>query len=76
MDWKLVLQWESTSRNTPQQNSIAEVGFWTIKHQDKAMMVGTNVLKEVQFMVYREAYDTACKLDGLIPITIDCITKP
>ena len=26
-------------------------------------------------MVYREAIDTACKLDGLIPITIDGITK-
>ena len=34
------------------------------------MMVGANNPKEVQFMVYREAFDTACKLDGLIPITV------
>ena len=39
------------------------------------MMVRANISKEVQFMVYREAFDTACKLDGLIPITIDGITK-
>ena len=31
-DWKLVMNWEFTSRNTPQQYSIAEVAFWTIKH--------------------------------------------
>ena len=40
------------------------------------MMVWANVLKEVQFMVYRADFDTACKLDGLIPITIDGTTKP
>ena len=39
------------------------------------MMVGATIPKEVQFMEYREAFDTACKLDGLIPITIDGITK-
>ena len=35
------------------------------------MMIGANIPKEVQFMVYRDTFDTACKLDGLIPITID-----
>ena len=39
------------------------------------MMVRANVPKEVQFVVYREPFDTACKLDGLIPITIDGITE-
>ena len=38
-------------------------------------MAGANIPKEVQSMVYREAFDTACKLDGLIPTTIDGITK-
>ena len=71
MDWKLVLQWEFTSRNTLQQNSIAEEAFWTIRHQGIAMMVWTIVAKEVQFMVYGQAFDTASKWDGWIPITID-----
>ena len=39
------------------------------------MMVGANIPNKVQFMVHREALDTACILDGQIPITIDGITK-
>ena len=51
------MTWELTSRNTPQQNSIAEVTFWTIKHQGMAMKITANIPKEVQFMLHREDFE-------------------
>ncbi len=36
-DWKLNLLFEYTARATPQQNSIAEVAFYTISSQARAI---------------------------------------
>ena len=74
-EWKLVMKWEFASRNTPQQNSIAEVAFWTIKHHGMVMMTATNIPKNIQFMVHKEAFTTACRLNWLMPISIDGVTK-
>ena len=37
-DWKLPITTEYTARDTPQQNSIAEVGFATIANRGRSMM--------------------------------------
>lgn len=73
--WKLILNWEFTSRNTPQQNSSVEVAFWVIKHRGIAMMTAANLPKAVQYMLYKEAFKTACMLDWLAPIQIGGVTK-
>ena len=37
-DWKLPITTEYTARDTPQKNSIAEVGFATIASRGRSMM--------------------------------------
>eukprot|EP00957_Ditylum_brightwellii_P065645 4979010-Ditylum_brightwellii.AAC.1 len=45
-DWKLGIEFEFTAQDTPQQNSLVEVGFATIRNQGMAMMIAANVSEE------------------------------
>ena len=45
-DWKLCVEFEYTARDTPQQNSHAEVRLTTLLLRSKAMMIGANVAYE------------------------------
>ena len=42
-DWKLKIEFEFTARDTPQQNSLAEVGFATIANRGRALMYQANI---------------------------------
>ena len=75
LDWKLVMTWEFTSRNTPQQNSNAEAAFWKIKHRGKDMMIAAIIPKTIQLILHREAFETASKLDLLTSTAIDGVIK-
>jgi hypothetical protein len=70
-DWKLGIEFEFTARDTPQQNSLAEVGFATIANRGRAMMSRANIPYKIRFRIWSEAFKTATLLDGLIPIEID-----
>ena len=70
-DWKLGLTFEFTARDTPQQNSLAEVGFATLANRGRAMMHRANVPEAARYKVWREAFGTATLLDGLLLIEID-----
>jgi len=70
-DWKLNLQFEFTARDTPQQNSRAEVGFATIANRGRALMVAANIPDKIKFRIYSEAMKTATLLDGLMVIGLD-----
>jgi hypothetical protein len=70
-DWQLGITFEYTARDTPQQNSLAEVGFATLTNRGRAMMHKANIPMEVRPKVWTEAFKTATLLDGLIPIEID-----
>jgi len=48
-DWKLGIEFEFTARDTPQQNSLAEVGFATIANRGPALMHRANVSFEKRF---------------------------
>ena len=74
-EWKLYPKIEYTPRDTPQYNSRVEVGFATLAAQSKAMMNKANVPFAKRYKVWYKAADTATKLDGLVPITIDGVTK-
>eukprot|EP00957_Ditylum_brightwellii_P026824 2028146-Ditylum_brightwellii.AAC.1 len=42
-DWKLNIKFEYTTRDTPQQNSLATVGLATLSNRGKTMMIAANV---------------------------------
>jgi hypothetical protein len=73
--WKLGIKFEYTARDTPQQNSLAEVGFTTIANQGRAMMIGANLPPEVRYKLFREAFSCATMLDWLVVVHLDGETK-
>ena len=74
-DWKLGIVFEWTARNTPQQNSLVEVGFTTIGNRGRAMMIAANVAYALRFKLFREAYMCATLLDGLVVVEINGVSK-
>ena len=74
--WKLGITWEFTARDTPQQNSMAEVGFAAIAAQRRDMMAAAYVPKALRKLgLWREAFKTATQLDMLVAIEIDGMVK-
>ena len=74
--WKLYPTIEYTARDTPQHNHLAEVGFATIYGRGRSMMIKALVPEEKKHIVAQKAFETATKLDGLIPVNIDGQLKP
>ena len=74
-DWKLGIKVEYTARNTPQQNSLAEVGFTTLTGRGRAMLDAANVPDYYRHVLIPEALKTATLLDGLVPVEINGVTK-
>jgi hypothetical protein len=70
-DWKLSIKVEWTARDTPQQNSPAEVGFSTIGGRARSMLQDANVPEALRKLLMVAAVKTATLLDGLIPVAID-----
>ena len=70
-NWQLYPKIEFTAKNTPQQNHLVEVGFATLYGRGRSMMTEANVPPEKRHVVGQKAFETATKLDGLIPVTID-----
>jgi len=69
--WKLYPKIEYTARDTPQHNHLAEVAFATLYGRGRAMMIAANIPEEWKPVVAQKAFETATKLDGLVPVTID-----
>ena len=74
-EWKLNIEFEFTARDTPQQNSLVEVGFATIGNRGRAMMIAANVPERTKYKLFREAFTCATMLDWLMLITLDDVTK-
>jgi hypothetical protein len=74
-DWKLGINFEFTTRATPQQNALAELAFATLAKRGRAMMVAANVPESIRYRIYLEAFKTITLLDGLMLIEINGITK-
>lgn len=73
--WKMNIKFEFTARDTPQQNSIAEVAIATIANRGRAMMHDANLGEKERYLLYDKAFGTATKLDGLVPVTINGVTQ-
>eukprot|EP00957_Ditylum_brightwellii_P169980 12938244-Ditylum_brightwellii.AAC.1 len=74
-DWKLSIGFEYTTRNTPQQNSLAETSFYTIRCRGSAMMIAANVPYEVKYKLFREAFTCAMQLDSLVIKELDGVKQ-
>ena len=70
-EWKLNVNFEFTSRETPQQNSIVEVGFATLLKRGLSIMIASKVPKQKRYLFFRKAFEAATLLDGLTIITLD-----
>ena len=68
-DWKLEAIFENTARNTPQQNSYAELAFTVIAAKTRAIMNAAQIPKGERFKLWSEAATTVTALDNLIPVT-------
>jgi hypothetical protein len=62
-DWQLGIEFEKIARDTPQQNSLAEVGLATITKRAWAMMIQANIPYKVYYWLFKDAYKTAAILD-------------
>ena len=69
-DWQLGIEFQYTARATPQQNSLAEVGFATIMIKARAMMASANIPIATRYRMINEVLKTATLLDGLVVKTI------
>jgi hypothetical protein len=74
-DWKFNIKCEFTARDTPQQNSLAEVGFATCANRGRAMMARANIPEDIRYKVWTAAFKTATLLDGLLPIEVNGVTE-
>ena len=69
------MTFEFTARDMPQQNHLVELAFAVLANCGRALMVKANVPERMRYQFFREAFQTATLLDGLIATTIDGVTK-
>ena len=68
-DWKMNVQFQFTARATPQQNSPVEKKFDTLAGRGDSMMNAANLSLHERCKLFKEAFQTATLLDGLVLIT-------
>ena len=68
-------EFEFTARDTPQQNSLAEVGFATLANCGGAMMHHANLPMMDRYCLAHEAFQCATHLDGLMVVEVNGVTK-
>ena len=74
-NWKLPIKTEYTVRDSPQQSSLAKVGFATVVNRAMAMMHHANITMAVKYIISHKAFDCATILNGLTTVTINNTTK-
>jgi hypothetical protein len=73
-DWKLNIKFEYTGRSTPQRNHLAELGFASLANKGRALMIAANVPMAIRYVLFKEAFTTATKLDALVAVEVDGVT--
>ena len=74
-DWKMNCEFEFTARDTPQQNSLAEVGFATLANHRQAMMHHANLPMMDRYRLAHETFQCATHLGGLTVVEVYGVTK-
>ena len=57
------INFEFTTRATPQQNSLVETGFAHVLNKARALLIEANVPYLQRYKIIQEAFITATKLD-------------
>jgi hypothetical protein len=70
-DWKLTIAVELTTRNTPQQNSKAEMAFTVIPAQARSMLIAAQVPYLQRFKLWPEVVMTMTFLNNLVPVIMN-----
>ena len=70
-DWKLNITYEFTAAQTPQQNSVVEVGFATLTKKVRAIMSQANVTPARKWEHSGDCFSYVTKLDNLLVSTIN-----
>ncbi len=73
--WQLGIEFEFTACDTPQQNSLAEVGIFTLANRVRAMMHYAHVPLEFRYKLFRDCYATAAINDGLMLVELNGVLK-
>ena len=73
--WQLGIKFEYTARDSPQQNSLAEVGFATLTNRTRAVVYRANVPSKWKHKTYKSAALYVTDMDGLMLATINGETK-
>ena len=68
--WKIPVVIEYTTRDTPQQNSPVEVGFYALVNKAHATMHHANLPMEMQYQLFREIFITVTVWDSLTVIEL------
>ena len=61
----MVIQFEYTALDTPQQNHLAEIGIYVICSRGQALMSCAKIPYKYWYIVFILSTKTACKLDWL-----------
>ena len=69
--WQLGIEFKFTARDTPQQNSLAEVGIFTLANRVWAMMHYAHVPLEYCYKLFHDCYATAAMVDGLMIVNVN-----
>ena len=69
--WQLGIEFEFTARDTPQQNSLAEVGIFTLANRVWAMMHYAHVPLEYRYKLFHDCYATAAMVGGLMIVNVN-----
>jgi hypothetical protein len=64
-----------TARNTPQQNSKAEMAFTVIAAQARSMPIAVQIPDKERFKLWPEVVMTATFLNNLVPVILNGETK-
>ena len=73
--YNLGIEFEYTARNTPQQNHLVELKFPAIAGRGRAMMNRAHIPKLERYLLFRHTAITATKLDWLVLIKMNGVTK-
>ena len=68
-------EFELTARDTPQQNSLAEVGFATLVNCRREMMHHANLPVMDRYRLAHEAFQCATQLDRLTVVEVEGVMK-
>ena len=75
-EWNFTCDFEYTVPGTPQQNSLVEVSFSHLVGFVRTMANAAYIPIEMRYRLSKYLNGMATKLDWLVPVKIDEITKP